>query len=202
MPSLLTKQVRIVPQQQRASRRVESFLDAAKDILAEVGYEAMTMTAIAERSGAAIGALYRYFPDKSAVARELLIRFAQQVDLHWASLIQEALGLSVEEFASRLVGRMAQFADEHPAYLPLVSAQIKFVRDPAARQNLRDQFSKAFIAKSPALSQERALVIANVVVQIMKGMISLYAASPTRERAMIIAEFKRLLTDYLDDVLG
>lgn len=201
MASLLTRPARIVPQQKRASLRVESFLDAAAQIIAEVGFEAMTMTAIAERSDSAIGALYRYFPDKLAVARALLIRYALETDAHWASLISEASELDVEEFADRLVGLMAEFADEHPAYLPLISASIKIARDPAARQNLRDQFSKAFIAKNPKLSRERASLISNVVVQIMKGLISLYAATPARERASVIAEFKRVLTAYLEDVL-
>jgi len=100
-----------------------------------------------------------------------------------------------------LVGRMAEFAAERPAYLPLIAAPIKFARDAAVRQDLRVQFSKAFIAKNPALSRERALLIANVVVQIMKGLIALYATMPMRDRVMVIAEFKRVLTDYLDDVM-
>ena len=193
----MSRPARIVPRQQRASRRIESFLDAAAEIVAEVGYEATTMTAIAERSGASIGALYRYFPDKVAVARALLARYAQQTDSHWSSLIEEANDLSVEEFADRLVERMADFAGEHPAYLPLIAAPIKFARDAAVRQNIRDQFSRAFIARNPALSHERSLLIANVVVQIMKGLISLYATMPTRERVLVIAEFKRVLTHYL-----
>ena len=197
----MSSPVRIVPQQKRASRRIESFLDAAAEIVAEVGYEAMTMTAIAERAGAAIGALYRYFPDKPAVARALLIRYALEVDFHWSSLIEEARELSVEEFADRLVGRMGEFAAERPAYLPLIAAPIKFARDPSTRQNLRDQFARAFIAKNPALTRERALLIANVVVQILKGLIALYAAVPPRDRAMVMTEFKRMLKDYLDDVL-
>ena len=201
MPSTSAKPVRVVPQQERASRRIQSFLDSAADIIADIGYEATTMTAIAEHAGAAIGALYRYFPDKPAVARALLVRYAQQVDEHWASLIQEARELGLRDFACRLVGLMADFADAHPAYLPLINAPIKFARDPAARQNLRDQFSKAFTARRPDISRERALLIANVVVQLMKGLISLYAATPVRERSAVIAEFQRVLTAYLDDVL-
>ena len=197
----MTGSERIIPQQKRASLRIESFLDAAADIVAEVGYEAMTMTAIAERSDASIGALYRYFPDKIAVARALLVRYALEVDSHWASLIEDAKEIGVEEIASRLVGLMADFAEEHPAYLPLINAPIKFARDPATRQNLRDQFSRAFIAKNSELSRERAFLIANVVVQIMKGLISLYASSPVRERSAVTTEFKRILTAYLTEVL-
>ncbi len=201
MASTLSRPVRAVPQQKRASLRVQSFLDAAAAIVSEVGYEAMTMTAIAERSGAAIGALYRYFPDKLAVARTLLVRYAEETDEHWSSLIEEAPELSVIEIADRLVGMMANFTEEHPAYLPLINAPIKFQRDPAARQNLREHFASAFMAKNPGLSSERAQLVANVVVQIMKGMISLYAAMPKRDRAMVSAEYKQLLADYLKNVL-
>jgi AcrR family transcriptional regulator len=180
---------------------MESFLDDAAEIIADIGYEATTMTAIAERSGSAIGALYRYFPDKLAVARALLIRYAQENDRHWASLIEDAKELTLKQFADRLVGLMAEFAEERPAYIPLINASIRFARDPAARQNLRDQFSKAFIAKNPELSRERAFLISNVVVQIMKGLIQLYAATPARERASLMAEFRLVLTAYLAKVL-
>src|SRR6516162_7070894 len=201
MASLLTKPERIVPQQKRASLRIESFLNTAAEIIADVGYEAMTMTAIAERSGSAIGALYRYFPDKLAVARALLIRYALEVDEHWSSLIKDAKELTLKQFADRLVGLMADFAEGHPAYLPLINAPIKFARDPAARQNLRDQFSRAFIAKNPELSRERAFLISNVVVQIMKGLVQLYAATPARERLSVMDEFRLVLTAYLAHVL-
>ena len=201
MSSLTLRPERAVPQQERASRRIESFLDVAAEIVAEVGYEAMTMSAVADRSGASIGALYRYFPDKVAVARTLLLRYAQQVDLHWASLIEEAKELSVEELADNLVGRMGEFAAEHPAYLPLLAAPIRFARDASVRQKIRDQFSKAFMARNPKLSRERALLISNVVVQVLKGLIWLYAAVPPRNRAPIIAEYKLLLAHYLRNAL-
>ena len=40
--------VRVKPQQERATRRLANFLDVAADLFAEIGYEAATMTAIAE----------------------------------------------------------------------------------------------------------------------------------------------------------
>ena len=135
------------------------------------------------------------------MARALLLRYAQETDAHWSTLTDEAKELTTEAFAKRLVGMMAEFTEQHPAYLPLIAAPIKFAREAAVRQNLRAQFSRAFIAKNPALSRERALLIANVVVQIMKGLVALYASTPARERELVTAEFQRLLADYLGDVL-
>ena len=201
MASISIKSEQIVPTQERASRRLESFLNTAAEIFAEHGYEATTMTEIADRAEASIGALYRYFPDKVAVAQALLARYALEVDSHWASLIEEANELSVAEFAGRLVDLMAEFAAEHPAYLPLIAAPIRFARDASVRQNIRVQFSKAFMARNPEISRERALLIANIVVQLMKGLVSLYAATPPRDRTAVINEFKLVLTRYLAEVL-
>ena len=48
MPSTLLNSARVKPQQERATRRLANFLDAAAELFAEIGYEAETMTAIAE----------------------------------------------------------------------------------------------------------------------------------------------------------
>ena len=80
MTSNLSSSIRVAPQQERSSRRLASFLDAAAELFVEVGYEATTMTAIAERSGSSIGALYNYFPDKQAVALTLLGQYAQEME--------------------------------------------------------------------------------------------------------------------------
>jgi len=110
-------------------------------------------------------------------------------------------GLRDDDFAGRLVDLMAEFAAEHPAYLPLIAAPIRFARDASVRQNIRAQFSKAFMARNQGLTRDRALLIANVVVQLMKGLVSLYAATPLRDRTAVINEFKLVLTLYLAEVL-
>ena len=56
-----------IPTQDRGKLRVEALLDAAEAVLAEKGYDAATMTEIAERAGASIGSLYQYFPTKAYI---------------------------------------------------------------------------------------------------------------------------------------
>jgi hypothetical protein len=46
----LSNSVRVKPQQERATRRLANFLEAAAELFAEIGYESVTMTAVAERS--------------------------------------------------------------------------------------------------------------------------------------------------------
>ena len=49
-------------------------LDAAQELVAEIGYDALTTTLIAERADVSIGSLYQFFPDKQAVVRAVALR--------------------------------------------------------------------------------------------------------------------------------
>lgn len=55
------------PRQERAKRTYESILQAAAELLVEVGVERISTNLIAERAGITVPALYRYFPNKYAV---------------------------------------------------------------------------------------------------------------------------------------
>src|ERR1700730_207812 len=132
MPSNSSNPVRIAPQQERSTRRLAGFLDAAAELFVEVGYEAATMTAVAERSGSSIGALYNYFPDKQSIAFTLVNQYSQEIEAHWKPLMEQAGILTHAEFADRFIERIPQFVRERPAYLSLLSAPIRFRLAPGA----------------------------------------------------------------------
>jgi AcrR family transcriptional regulator len=159
-------------------RRLAGFLDAAAELFAEIGYEAATMTAVAERSGASIGALYNYFPDKQSIAFTLLNQYSQELE------------------------RITQYVQKRPAYLSLLAAPIRFRRDPAARKASRIAIANAFQAKNPSLSKEQSLLAANLSLQIVRGMMTLYGEADSKGRVLVVAEFKKLLTLYLRGVLS
>jgi AcrR family transcriptional regulator len=173
------------------------FLDTAERLLVEVGYDAMTMTAVAERAGTSIGALYRWFPDKTAVAEALRARYTVEIEQHWAPLIAAAHSLSTAKFAESLIDQTREFTERRPAYFILRDAPIKAARSSAARQILREAFVQAFRAKKPTLSYDEALLIANVVVETLKGFLSAIAAAPANRRAPVTAEFTQMLSLYL-----
>ena len=159
------------------------------------------MTAIAERAGSSIGGLYRYFPDKQALAIALQKQYTADFEEIWKSALPELKSISVAEFAEHLIDRMAEFFTNRPAYFMLLAAPIHFRRDAASRTHLRTEFSKAFIVKCPSLSQEVALLAAHVTVQIIKGMLAACADVDAKRRSPMVREFKRALTNYLRDVL-
>jgi len=65
------RSVRTEPTQRRSSQRLDALLDAAAEIVDESGFERLTTQMVAERAGASIGTVYRYFPDRVAVVEAL-----------------------------------------------------------------------------------------------------------------------------------
>ncbi|CAN5120055.1 TetR family transcriptional regulator [soil metagenome] len=76
------------PVQARSAARLAGLLDAAAAVIDELGYERLTTAMVAERAGASIGTVYRYFPDRIAVLQALGARNLDRV----LSTITEEIG--------------------------------------------------------------------------------------------------------------
>jgi len=200
--SISSRSVRVAPKQERSARRLAGFLQAAAELFSEIGFEATTMQAIADRRNSSIGALYNYFPDKQSIAATLLSRYAEELQWRLQSLMEHSEKLSTVQFASFFIDCIIEFAQERPAYLSLHTAPIRFRRDPAARKALRTIVANAFRTKNPSLSSERSLLGANVAVQIVKGMMTLFLESDAKTKPLVVAEFRRVLTSYLAEILA
>jgi AcrR family transcriptional regulator len=59
------------PRQARSSDLVSAILQAAAQVLAQVGTRGFTTARVAERAGVSIGSLYQYFPNKAAILFQL-----------------------------------------------------------------------------------------------------------------------------------
>ncbi|GAB3993525.1 TetR family transcriptional regulator [Glycomyces albus] len=67
--------LRRLPVQERSAARVRRMLDAAADLIEEVGYDRLSTTAIAQRADVAIGSVYQFFGDKRSLAEALSQRY-------------------------------------------------------------------------------------------------------------------------------
>jgi AcrR family transcriptional regulator len=67
------------PVQARSTARLTALLNAAAAAIDELGYERLTTAMVAERAGASIGTVYRYFPDRIAVLQALAARNLDRV---------------------------------------------------------------------------------------------------------------------------
>jgi AcrR family transcriptional regulator len=114
--------------QRRSAERVQRMLDAAAELVAIHGYDAVTTTLIADRANVSIGSLYQFFPDKQAVVRAVALRnlelfgrrmsaLAEREEFHdwWSvvsAVIDEFVAMHQEVTGFRVV-RFGDIADLH-----------------------------------------------------------------------------------------
>jgi len=189
--------VRRTPQQGRGARRVAQLLEAASSVMAEVGYQAATMTAIAERAGASIGTLYQYYPDKDAVLDALRVQYVKEFEAPWAALKAEGQKLDLKRLVDSMVDLFVEYIARRPAYLPLMTVPRNSARDMGTRNRLREHLAGLFRERQPDLTHEEAFRIANMTMQVLKGLSPLFDGASAKEKEAIIGEFKVLLVEYL-----
>jgi AcrR family transcriptional regulator len=189
---------RKVPQQLRGERRVAELLEAAEAVIAQMGYEAATMSAIAGRARAAIGSLYQFFPNKACITQALRTEYARQFDHLYAPLAIQARTLTCQALVSHLVDLTVRFVDTHPALPALLHAPQSTRAPEAMRAVLRRRFAEVLLAQNPRMSKPKALLLGTVTLHIVKALNQLYGELPPRERRKMIQEFKMVLLSYLD----
>lgn len=98
------------PVQARSTARLAALLDAAAAVIGELGYERLTTAMVAERAGASIGTVYRYFPDRIAVLQALAARnlertlsrvnaeLANPEYENWLDALSAGMGVFVDAF--------------------------------------------------------------------------------------------------------
>lgn len=117
------------PERKRAKRRRE-FLDAAARIVADEGFEALTMSRLADHLDTVVSAVYRYFPSKGALLAELQTESLQRLASSLAAINSVASVAFAEQTLSdrdaaltRLVlsGRwMCAASETHPEEIRLL----------------------------------------------------------------------------------
>ena len=159
------------------------------------------MTAVAERSGSSIGALYNYFPDKRSIAFTLVNRYFQEMEAHWKPLIEQAELLTHAEFADLFIARTPNSCRRVPLFEPAGRTRSHSPR-PCCPKSYANRNRKCVSAKNPSLSKEQSLLAANVSLQMVAGMMTLYGEADAEGKVLVVAEFKKVLTFYLGSVLS
>ena len=177
------------------------FLEVAARLIGQVGYEAVTMTAIAEQSQASIGTLYDYFPDKQTLALALLAQYTGEADVHWKTLLARRSTLTKSALADLFIEGALSLIQKRPAYLPLLAAPLVYSRSAAARQPLRRAIADALQTVSPGLSAADSLLKSQVIVELIKGFFSVYRQTSPAHKSAIAEEFKLVLKLYFSETL-
>jgi len=95
------------PNQSRSRALVDAVAQASLRILDEGGDEALTVARIAELSGAAVGSIYQYFPNKDAIVallyEQVLDEEAEHLRLMQARLVGMPLATALREILANII---------------------------------------------------------------------------------------------------
>src|SRR3984885_11535752 len=91
------------PEQKGSRARQQALLDAAEEILGEVGADGLKMREVARRANLPIASVYHYFPSAPALIRTLVERMLDELRAILAQGVVRAEGTSSEETEHALV---------------------------------------------------------------------------------------------------
>jgi AcrR family transcriptional regulator len=186
---------------------MSSILDAADALIAEAGYEAMGMNALAERAGISPGSLYQYFASKDAVLDALVERYSSTLtEFRDAHLTEAAADGPLDEVVGRFIDAMVQFKADQPAFWALFHGSAVDDRLVRAAAQLDEQLvarlEDILALRSPTMSQDRRRLVATVVIATTRSLLPLVLERSGAERTAAAAEMQQVIFAYLSQALG
>jgi AcrR family transcriptional regulator len=187
-PFVPGQQVRIEPTQQRSTARLSG----------------ITTAMVAERAGASIGTVYRYYPDRVAVLQALrdraVLRFRQRVAEHlktsgpetWWDAVDCAIMAFVDLYRSEPGFRIVHFADRERAPFADDLDTGYFARQLAAV--LADEFG--------LLGGPELIFRLEVAVEMADSILSRAFRTNAQGDERFIGECRRVMHDYLVGYYG
>lgn len=195
------RSVRTEPTQRRSTQRLDALLDAAAEIVDELGFERLTTQMVAERAGASIGTVYRYFPDRVAVLhalrersvhryRERVADVIEQAELeNWWDVIDIALDVCAELYRGEPGFSVVHAADRETAELD---------GEPEFAHRIAKLISHEFgVEDQPELRFRLGIAI-----ELGETLIHRAFTRDASGDARYLAEAKRIVHDYLGEHLG
>lgn len=192
---------RPAPQQDRGQRRYEELLDAAEAIIAEVGVEAMTTNAVAERAGAGMGSLYHLFENRNAIVDALAQRYMRRMEPITAyAQHPELRTMPIASMVDAIVDPLVAFFRETPAYRHVFHAVNQpGVSNPgceALHLSVVGNVAVMMRARVPGLDARRLQTAAHAAVELVHAMLGAAFEAPPAQRGALVIETKRLLALY------
>ena len=194
------------PRQQRSQQRVANIIDAAGQLLEEVGYAELTTNAIAARAATSIGSLYQFFPNKEAVVAELVKGFRAEIQsLFDHSLSVQLARRSLRQFVDVVVDGIEDVRQRRPGFSSVFSFR-KF------GGTLKDQrlqleadiilpLSSLLAQAYPEIPEDQRAQCMTMVTETTKVLLSKIANELPENKIWMREELKCMLGLYLESRL-
>ncbi|ANP72558.1 TetR/AcrR family transcriptional regulator [Cryobacterium arcticum] len=200
------RQVRTEPIQQRSAARLTALLDAAAEVVDEVGFDRITTAMVAERAGASIGTVYRYYPDRVAVLEGLRERAVMRYRQRVSDLLKETQPSTWWEAVDCGISAFVDLYRAEPGFRIL-----HFADRERAQASVPDELDSGFFANQIAgvLSEQFGLsggpeliFRLEVAVEMADSLLSRAFTWNSQGDERFIAECRRIMHDYLVGFYG
>ena len=194
------------PVQKRGQQRVDAILDAAEVVFGEMGVEAATTNAIAERAGASVGSLYHFFPNKDAILQALAERYAESVKatLTTARRIEEPW-VPLDVLFTNMIDMFALMDDAHPGYMAVCRATdiASGGKSPVSLQ-MEEQLvvlvQELLVRRCPGIPPAEAQLHATISVVTVHASLDHLLSVPEPDRAPMRAALVDMLVRYFTPI--
>jgi AcrR family transcriptional regulator len=198
-------QQRREPSQARGHQRVKALLDATAQLLEEVGYDALTTKAIAERADTSIGSFYQFFPNRDAAVSALVDAYRDQVREHVRGAVRSELQAGAAAITADWVGSVVDglrgLYRSFPGFGRLFAGRIaEGALKPQAnalRRELLDSLEELMGETFPDVEPERRHRCMLMVVETARGVLMRAESLDPETAATLHGELKEMLALYL-----
>jgi AcrR family transcriptional regulator len=196
------------PLQERSRQTFDAILRAAGELLAEVGFERFSTNLVCKRAALTPPALYRYFPNKYALLRELAQRLMEAQDEAVYAWI-EAGGLdgdNLDEIAARnrdILGRVIDVTSSFPGGVWILRAMraVPMMRDVrlASSATVADRVFASLKMRYRSTDPERLRRAAWLTTELSNAVIEMVLEQPAHDPEEILTEACRMMALYYID---
>ncbi len=189
--------LRNAPKQRRSAERLERVLEQAERHVARDGFDALTMTAVAESVGMSIGALYRFYPDKQSLGAAVSQRVMNRILDAVSTALSNDPALEAEDLTKRAIGHLAALVTNDRAAISLM-AQAADHPGPGQRIHnaLREAIAAILSARVPNVPEDELDYATTCIAGIVQNLLVHAGTSVAARRIGIVAEMMYIISAY------
>lgn len=193
--------IRNEPVQARSTARLAALLDSAAAVIDEIGYERLTTAMVAERAGASIGTVYRYFPDRIAVLQSLAARNTERLMSRVAAELVPGGHASATDAVVAVLGAMTELFRSEPGYRSVRAGDVLDLLPPqteaTANAMMADVVADALIAGYSVVDSAEVRLAVGTAIEIADALVARAFARSSQGDAALLAEAERAVRAVL-----
>ena len=191
--------------QVRSSKRLVALLDATADVISDIGYETLTTAMVAERAGASIGTVYRYFPDRIAVLQALISRNRQRAQQSVVDNLNKSSASSVSDAVDVVFNTYLDLFRSEPGFRSLRLGDVLDIRPAQTSRTGNADFAQLVgdeLAQKLSLTLDsKARMALETGIEVMDSLLARAFLRVERGDRAIVDEARRLLHASVDGII-